>query len=329
MIKKVEKVVVTGAAGQIAYSLLFRIAAGELLGRDQPVSLHLLEIEEAMQALKGVVMELEDCAFPLLKEIVIGTSPYEVFRDAQYVFLVGATPRGPGMERKDLLSENGVKFIEQGKALGQVASKDVLVLTVGNPCNTNCWVAMKNAKGLHPQQFFAMTRLDETRAKSMLAKRAGVAVKDVTNMIIWGNHSALQVPDFTHVIIKNQPIEKVIQEEVWLRTDFMTAVQKRGAAIIALRGKSSAASAADAALESMRSLIFPTQPGFFFSIAQFSAGNKYGIDQDLIFSFPSVTKKKGCIDIVDNLTWSPLIKEKITQSETELKEEREIVQRFI
>jgi len=202
--KNPTKIAVTGASGQIAYSLLFRIAAGELLGVDQPFSLHLLEIPEALESLKGLVMELEDCAFPLLREIKIGTSPEEALEGADFAFLIGAKPRGPGMERKDLLEENAKIFVEQGKALRK-AKKEVIVLVVGNPCNTNCWIAMKNAAGIDPKRFFAMTRLDELRGRSFLAKKAGVNVADVQHMAIWGNHSTLQVPDFVNATIKSKP----------------------------------------------------------------------------------------------------------------------------
>ncbi len=327
--KALQRVAVTGAAGQIAYSLLFRLAAGELLGPDQPIALHLLEMPEALQGLKGVVMELEDCAFPLLKEIVIGADPYEVFQDIDYAFLVGARPRGPGMERKDLLQENGVKFVEQGKALGKGAKKDALVLTVGNPCNTNCWIAMKNASGLDAKRFFAMTRLDEHRARSMLARKAGMPIEAVTHMTIWGNHSVLQVPDYPNALLEGKPAAEVIKDEDWLEKEFFSAVQKRGAEVITLRGKSSAASAAHAAISAMRSLIFPTSKNDWFSMSLLSDGNTYGIEKDLVFSFPCSCKKRGVIEIVQGLSWTPFIKEKIALAQQELIEERAMVKHLI
>ncbi len=327
--KHLARIAVTGAAGQIAYSLLFRIASGQLLGPDQPLALHLLEIPEALNGLQGVVMELQDCAFPLLKEVVIGTDAEVIFRGIDYAFLLGAKPRGPGMERKDLLQQNSEIFVAQGRALGRQAKKDVIVLVVGNPCNTNCWVAMKNAKGLDPRCFYAMTTLDENRAKAMLALKAGLPVEEVHKMIIWGNHSALQVPDFTHVLLQNQPIQKVLNDATWLDGTFIPAVQNRGAEVIAVRGKSSAASAANAALDAMRSLIFPTPSGEWFSVGCLSDGNPYGIASDLIFSFPCITKKKIDYEIVGGLSWDPLIEKKISLVEKELLEERAMVEHLV
>jgi len=325
-VKQLSRVAVTGAAGQIAYSLLFRIASGQLLGEDQPLALHLLEIPEGLPGLRGVIMELEDCAFPLLKEVVFGTNPEEVFQDIDYAFLIGAKPRGPGMERKDLLLENSKIFVAQGQALGRQAKKDILVLVVGNPCNTNCWIAMKNAKGLDPMRFYAMTTLDEKRAKALLALKAKVPVEQVHKMVIWGNHSALQVPDFTKVLLQNRPIHEVIPDEAWLENVFIPAVQKRGAEVIAVRGKSSAASAANAALDAMRALIFPTPHGEWFSMGLLSDGNPYGIASDLIFSFPCITRKRAEIEIVGGLSWSPFVKEKISLVERELLDEKGMVE---
>lgn len=325
----IQRIAVTGAAGQIAYSLLFRLAAGELLGSDQPVALHLLEIPEAIRGLKGVVMELEDCAFPLLAEVVTGSDPYEVFKEVDYAFLVGAKPRGPGMERKDLLQENGVKFVDQGKALGISAKRDALILVVGNPCNSNCWIVMKEAPSLDPRRFFSMTRLDELRAKAFLARKAGVNIDDVSHMTIWGNHSSLQVPDFANALIKGKPAPQVINDEAWFEKEFFPGVQKRGAEVIAIRGKSSAASAANAALEAMRSLIVPTKGGDWFSMSLLSNGNPYGIESDLFFSFPCVCKKRGHIEIVPNISRTPFMKEKIALVQQELIEERAMIQHLV
>ena len=243
-------VTVTGAAGQIAYSLLFRIASGSMLGPDQPINLRLLEIPPAMNALEGVVMELRDAAFPLVNEIVPTSDPDEAFAGANWCLLVGSVPRKAGMERKDLLDINGKVFIGQGQAIARSAAKDVRVLVVGNPCNTNALIAMHNASGVPSDRFFAMTRLDENRAKSQLAEKAGVHVTEVTNMAIWGNHSSTQYPDFTNARIGGKPVTEVIKDTEWLKGDFITTVQQRGAAIIKARGASSAASAASAAFAS-------------------------------------------------------------------------------
>ncbi len=226
MPQTIKRIAVTGGAGQIAYSLLFQLARGNLLGPDQPIALHILEIPEAMAALRGVVMELEDCAFPLLKEIVIGSNPLEVFKDIDYAFLVGASPRGPGMERKDLLNANAKIFVEQGKALNEVAKSNVQVLVVGNPCNTNCLIAMSQAPNIPKQNFHAMSRLDHNRAVSQLAKKGQVDLKDVTHVTIWGNHSSTQVPDFIHARIKNKPVTESIKDLNWLQNEFMGIVQK-------------------------------------------------------------------------------------------------------
>ncbi len=325
MVKPLKRIAVTGAGGQIAYSLLFRLASGELLGKDQPIALHLIEIPEMVEALKGIVMELEDCADPLLREIRIGSDPYELFGGVHYAFLIGATPRGSGMERKDLLLENGVKFVEQGKALGEVASRDVLVLVVGNPCNTNCWIATKHAKGLSPRQFFAMTRLDQNRAKSLLAKKAGVGIQEISNVIVWGNHSALQMPDFLHAKIRGKPATEVITDRAWLEQKFVPEVEQRGAVVIAARGRSSAGSAAHAAIEAMQSLIFPTPAGSLISMAILSDGNPYGIAQDLIFSFPCISRGNGQVEIVPGLELDSFLREKLSLVEKELIEERGLV----
>ncbi len=323
---KIRKIAVTGAAGQIAYSLLFRLAAGELFGRQQEIALHLLEVPPMMEDLKGVVMELEDCAFPLLKEIRIGSDPHVVFEEVDTVFLVGSKPRGPGMERKDLLSENGHIFVEQGKALGAAAARDATILVVGNPCNTNCLIAQKHAGKHH---FYSMTRLDQNRAMTMLAKKAGVSVTDVSHVTIWGNHSSTQVPDFLNAQIRKRPVLDVIQDRKWLEGAFISDVQKRGAVVIAARGKSSAASAAQAALDGMKSLVTPTPAGEWFSMGLKSDGNPYGIAPGLIFSFPCRSDGKGSIEIVKNLKWDEFLKQKIHLTEKELLEEKSMVEKLL
>lgn len=325
MTKPLKRIAVTGGAGQIAYSLLFRIGAGEMLGPDQPIALHILEVPEALKTLEGVKMELDDCAFPLVKEIHIGSDPTEIFKGVHYALLVGAKPRGPGMERGDLLNDNGKIFVGQGKALNDVADENVKILVVGNPCNTNCLIAMASAKRISPKNFFAMTRLDQNRAQAQIAEKAKVDITDVKNVAIWGNHSATQVPDFTNATIKGKPVTEKITDQAWLEGDFITGVQKRGAAIIAARGKSSAASAASAAIDTMKSLITPTPKDTWYSCALTSKGNPYGIDQNLIFSFPCRTNEEGGIEIVKDLPWNDFIKKKINLTEAELLEERELV----
>lgn len=322
--KPTIRIAVTGGAGQIAYSLLFRIAHGDMFGSDQPVSLAILEIPDALQALEGVAMELQDCAFPLLKEVKIGSNPSEIFKDVSWALLVGAKPRGPGMERKDLLTENGKIFITQGKALNDVADKNVKVLVIGNPCNTNCLIAQHNAPDLDPKNFFAMTRLDENRAKALLAEKKGVEVERVRRMTIWGNHSATQVPDFVHAEIGGKNAADAISDKGWLEEEFIKTVQQRGAAIIKARGKSSAASAANAVVDTVRSLTRDTADGDWFSCGVASKGNPYGIDEDMIFSFPCRTKS-GKWEIVKKLEWDRFLEEKIRASENELKEERKMV----
>lgn len=322
MKKELKRVVVTGGAGQIAYSLLFRIASGELFGADQPIALHLLEVPEVRLALDGVKMELEDCAFPLLKEINIGYDAFEVFAQANYVLLVGAKPRGPGMERKELLQENAKIFIKQGKALDAVADPNVKVLVVGNPCNTNCLIAMKNAPKLNPMNFFAMTMLDQNRASAQLAKKANLAVTDVSNVIVWGNHSSTQVPDFFNAKIQGKPVIEKINDKLWLENIFIDSVQKRGAAIIVARGKSSAASAASAIIDAMRALTTPTPAGQWFSNALLSNGNPYGIQEGLVYSFPCRTLSNGEIEIVKNVPLNEFLISRMKISEQELLEER-------
>lgn len=322
MSKSIKRIAVTGGGGQIAYQLLFRIASGEVFGENQEISLHILEVESMMDVLEGVQMELEDCAFNLLKEIHIGHDAKNIFKDVDYALLLGAKPRGPGMERSDLLHENGVIFVHQGKALNEVAKRDVKVIVVGNPCNTNCLIAMHHAPDLQRKNFHAMTRLDQNRAASMLAKRASVDVKEVSKMTIWGNHSTTGVPDFLHARINGQPVLEVIDDLDWLEKNFISSVQKRGQAVIAARGKSSAASAAQAVVDAVRSLEKKTETGNWFSTAVCTDGNGYGIEDNLIFSFPCISEGNGNYKIVEGLIWNDFLKEKIMLSEKELLEER-------
>jgi malate dehydrogenase len=321
-----KRIGISGGAGQISYSLLFRLASGELFGPSQPIALHILEVPAVMESLKGVVMELEDCAFPLLHEIKIGSDPFEVFKGVDTVFLIGSKPRGPGMERKDLLADNGKIFVEQGKALGEVAAPGAIILVVGNPCNTNCLIAEKHAKKHH---FFSMTMLDQNRGMSMLAHKAKVPLTAVTHMTIWGNHSSTQVPDFFNARIFGKPALDVIKDRKWLEEDFVSAVQKRGAVVIAARGKSSAASAANAALGAMKALLEPTAPGEWFSMGLRSDGNPYGIHPGIFFSFPCRSNGKGQVEIVKNVPWDDFLKKKISLTEKELLEEKELVKHLL
>ena len=324
------RVAVTGAAGQIGYSLLFRIASGAMFGPDQPVILHLVEIpdEKVQAALGGVVMELDDCAFPLLKGIVPTGDLAEGFKGVNWALLVGSVPRKAGMERKDLLGINGKIFTGQGQAIEKNAAQDVRVLVVGNPCNTNCLIAMNNAKGVPSDRWFAMTRLDENRAKSQLAKKAGVDVTDVSNLAIWGNHSATMYPDFANAKISRQAATAVIKDEAWLQGDFLKTVQQRGAAIIAARGLSSAASAANAVVDTVRSLTTRTTWGDWHSVAVCSGG-EYGCEKGLMTSFPIRTVSETKWEIVPDLTLSPFSRTKIDATLTELKEEKAMVSELL
>jgi len=317
------RVAVTGAAGQIGYSLLFRIASGSMFGPNQPVILHLIEIEPALPALNGVVMELDDCAFPLLKGVVPTANLDEGFRNVNWALLVGSVPRKAGMERKDLLGINGKIFIGQGQAIQKNAAKDVRIHVVGNPCNTNCLIAMSNAPEIPRDRFFAMTRLDENRAKSQLAKKAGVDVTTVTNLAIWGNHSATQYPDFYNVKINGHAATEDITDEAWLKGDFITSVQQRGAAIIKARGASSAASAANAVVDSVRSIIEPTPTGDWHSLCICSDGS-YGIEKGLICSFP-IRSKGQTLELVQGLPINEFSRAKIDATVSELKEEKALV----
>ena len=317
------KVAVTGAAGQIGYALLFRIASGQMFGPDQPIALHLIEIPVALNALEGVVMELHDCAFPLLQSIVPTADLDEGFRDINWALLVGSVPRKAGMERKDLLGINGKIFIGQGQAIVRNANADVRILVVGNPCNTNCLIAMNNAKEISRDRWFAMTRLDENRARAQLAHKAGVEITRVTNMAIWGNHSSTQYPDFYNAKIDNKPADKVIADEKWLKDDFIAAVQQRGAAIIKARGLSSAASAANAVIDTVRSLTTDTPKDDWHSVALCSDGS-YGVEKDLISSFPTRVHG-GRLEIVQQLPINDFSRDKIDKSVAELKEEKSLV----
>ncbi len=316
-------VAVTGAAGQIGYSLLFRIASGSMFGPEQPVALRLIEIPQALGALEGVVMELNDCAFPLLKSITPTADLEEGFRGVNWALLVGSVPRKQGMERKDLLGINGKIFIGQGKAIEKNAASDVRVLVVGNPCNTNCLIAMNNAKGVPSDRWFAMTRLDENRAKSQLATKAGVDVTAVTNVAIWGNHSATQYPDFYHAKICGRAATEVISDHAWLEGEFITTVQQRGAAIIKARGASSAASASNAVVDTVRSLVAPTPSDDWNSVAVCSDGS-YGIEKGLICSFPIRSNGRNW-HVVQGLANNDFSNAKIKASVDELKEERALV----
>ena len=321
------RVAVTGAAGQIGYSLLFRIASGAMFGPNQPVILHLIEIEPALPALGGVVMELDDCAFPLLKGVVPTSSLDEGFRGVNWALLVGSVPRKAGMERKELLGINGKIFIGQGQAIQKNAAPDVRVLVVGNPCNTNCLIAMNNAPQIPRDRFFAMTRLDENRAKSQLAKKAGVDITAVTNVAIWGNHSSTQYPDFYNAKVGGKPATQAITDEAWLKGEFIASVQQRGAAIIKARGASSAASAANAVVDSVRSLVEPTAGGDWHSVCLCSQG-AYGVEAGLISSFP-VRSYGGRLEVVTGLPVNEFSRSKIDATVNELKEERSMVQELL
>ena len=315
------RVAVTGAAGQIGYSLLFRIASGQMLGEDQPVILQLLDITPAMDALKGVAMELEDCAFPLLSDIVRTDDPNEAFGDISYALLVGARPRSKGMERKDLLEANGGIFKPQGKALSDNAASDVKILVVGNPANTNALIAMNNAPNIPNERFTAMTRLDHNRAIAQVAAKTGTTVSDITKMTIWGNHSATQYPDLFHAEVKGQNAAALVNDQAWLENDFIPTVQQRGAAIIEARGLSSAASAANAAIDHMRTWALGSAKGDWVSMAIPSDGS-YGVAEGIISSFP-VTCANGKYEIVQGLDIDEFSRGRIDASVAELVEERD------
>jgi malate dehydrogenase len=324
--KKPVKVAVTGAAGNISYALLFRIAAGDMLGKDQPVILQLLEIPPALDALAGVVMELNDCAFPLVAGIIATDNPDVAFAEVDYAMLVGSKPRGPGMERGDLLNDNGKIFSVQGKSLNDHASRDVKVLVVGNPANTNALIAASNAPDLDNSQFTAMTRLDHNRAKSQLSEKLGVHHAQINRMTIWGNHSATQFPDISNALVDNSPAVEQVEQQ-WLEETFIPTVQQRGAAIIKARGASSAASAGSSAVDHMRDWVLGTTDGDWISMAIYSDGS-YGIEPGLMYSYP-VTCDNGKYQIVQGLEINDFGRERMQITEQELKEERAAVEHLM
>lgn len=323
--KKPVRVAITGAAGQIAYSLIFRVASGDMLGKDQPVILQLLDIPQGMEKLQGTVMEVDDCAFPLVQEIVATDDPNLAFDGTDYALLVGARPRGPGMERKDLLTANAAIFSVQGKALAAKASRDVRVLVVGNPANTNSLIALSNAKGLDPRQFTAMMRLDHNRAMSQLAAKTGAHSTDVEKLIVWGNHSATQVPDISHATVKGQAATGLVDER-WLTGEFIPTVQQRGAAIIKARGASSAASAASAAVDHMRDWALGSD-GHWVTMGIPSDGS-YGIAPGIQFGYPVVCRN-GQYEIVQGLDVPPAVRARIDATEKELREERAAIEELL
>ena len=325
---KTVKVAVTGAAGQIGYAMLFRLASGSVFGPDTAVELQLLELEHALPALEGVKMELDDCAFPLLNKIITTSDPNVAFKDIDWGLLVGSVPRKDGMERNDLLRVNGGIFVGQGKAINDNAGDNARIVVVGNPCNTNCLIAMNNAPRISRDRWFAMTALDENRAKSQLAAKARTAVRDVSNLTIWGNHSATQYPDFYNAKINGKAAPEVINDEEWLQGEFIKTVQQRGSAIIKARGASSAASAANAALDTVTRINAPTPEGDWFSTAIPSDGS-YGIPEGLIFSFPLRSKGKGDYEIVQGLELNKFSKEKIQATSSELEMERDAVKEML
>ncbi len=323
-----KRVAVTGAAGQIGYSLLPRIANGEIFGLDTPVALRLLEIPPVLPALEGIVMELEDCAFPLLSEITCTDQPEVAFADADLLLLVGSKPRGKGMQRKDLILENGPIFTGQGRAIAEAAGPDVRVVVVGNPCNTNCLIAMHNAVGVPHERFTAMTRLDQNRAKAQLASRAGVHWSEVKNNTIWGNHSNTQYPDWHHATIGGRPAAEAIGDDQWLRGEFIRTVQERGKAVIEARGKSSALSAASSAIDHCRSLFNQVPVDDWVSLCTISDGS-YHVPEGLISSFPCTTDGRGNWSIVQGLEIADFSREKIAVSIQELIEERDTVAKLL
>ncbi|MCG6930504.1 MAG: malate dehydrogenase [Desulfofustis sp.] len=320
--KKPVRVAVTGAAGQIAYSLIFRVAHGDMLGPDQPVILQLLEIPPAMNALNGVVMELNDCAFPLVAGIVSSDDPAVAFKDVEYAFLVGARPRGPGMERGDLLAANAQIFSVQGKALNDHANKNVKILVVGNPANTNALITLKNAPDLNPKNITSMMRLDHNRSLSQIAEKTGSHSTKVEQMVVWGNHSATQYPDISYATVNGAPVKDKVDNE-WYVDTFIPTVQQRGAAIIKARGASSAASAASAAIDHMRDWAKGSQ-GSWVSMGVYSAGNPYGIDEDIMYSFP-ITTENGAWKIIEGLKVNDFSREMMSKTEKELISEREAI----
>ena len=322
-------VAITGGAGQVAYSLIFRVASGEIFGQDQPVNLLIKEVPDFVGSLEGVKMELEDCAFPLLGNVVVTDSNEDAFKGANWALLVGASPRKPGMERKDLLAENGAIFKDQGQAINKYAASDIRIVVVGNPCNTNCLIGMHNAPDVPRERWAALTRLDENRAKGQLALRSGKPVAEVTNMTIWGNHSATQYPDFENARIGGKPAVDVINDRNYLENEFVETIQKRGAAVLAARGKSSAASAASAVLDHVRDAFNKTEGENWFSSAILSDGNPYGIPDGLIFSFPCRSDGNGNYRIVAGLDLSEYARRKLDATTEELIAERNDVKELL
>jgi len=321
-------VAVTGAAGQIGYALVFRVASGQMFGPETTVDLRLLELESALPALEGVAMELDDCAFPLLRRVKRTASVDEAFQGVNWALLVGAVPRRAGMERKDLLTVNGGIFTDQGRAIAAHAADDVRVLVVGNPCNTNCLIAAANAPGVPRERWFAMTMLDENRGRSQLAHRAGVPVEEVHDLAIWGNHSSTQFPDFYHATIAGRPAPEVIDDEAWLQGEFITTVQQRGAAVIAARGQSSAASAANAVIDTVRKIAQPTGDLFSAAIPAPASGG-YGIPEGLVFGYPLRATAPGRVEIEPGITHGAWAQERVDATCAELLEEREAVKELI
>jgi malate dehydrogenase len=322
MMKSPIHVAVTGAAGAIGYAILFRLASGQVFGEDQPLVLRLLDIEPAVPVMGGVVLELEDCASPVLEKIIATADPAEAFRGVNWALMIGSVPRKPGMERKDLLAINGKIFTGQGRALQASAAKDVRILVVGNPCNTNCLIAMNSARDIPTDRWFAMTRLDENRAKAQLASKAGVGVGSVSNLGVWGNHSPTMFPDFYHAKIHGRPVTEAIPDENWLKTEFVATVAQRGTAVLNARKMSSAASAAGAAIDTVKSIIAPTPAGDWHSVCVCSDGS-YGIEKDLICSFP-VRSDGRALHIVQGLDLNDFSRAKIAASVDELKGEKAI-----
>ncbi len=324
---KTLTIAVTGAAGQIGYALLFRMAAGEMFGHDTDIHLRLLELETALPALSGVVMELEDCAFPLLKSVTVTSDANVAFQDADWVLLVGSVPRKAGMERAELLKINGKTFIAQGKAIDDNAKPHCRILVVGNPCNTNAYIAKAQAKRIPAKNFYAMTMLDQNRSVTQMAKKAGVKINDVKKLAIWGNHSATMYPDFYHAEVSGRSLTDVIPDEKWLQNDFLEVIQQRGAAVIKARGLSSAASAANAVIDTVKRLTTPTPAGEFFSVAVSSDGS-YGIEKGLMFSFPVISDGTEW-QIVAGLNHCAFSKEKIALTHKELLGERDAVKELL
>lgn len=320
--KEPIRIAVTGAAGNIGYATLFRIASGAVFGPDRPVALNLIEVGPGLEALKGVVMELEDCAFPLLTEIVATGDLNEGFKNADWALLIGAVPRKPGMERKDLLGINGKIFVEQGRALAANAKKTCKVIVVGNPCNTNALIALRHADGIPAENFFAMTRLDENRAKSQLTGKTGIHNSEIKNVVIWGNHSSTQYPDINHATIAGKAAPGVVADEAWVKDTFIPTVQKRGAAIIKARGASSAASAASAALDTVKALFHPTPAGEWHAAGVVSKG-EYGVTPGLVYGYPIRTRADGSYEVVQGLSLDAFSTSMMKATEQELIEERD------